>query len=340
MSLTFLIVAASNITVGYLLAVMFSKPSREEVATSSPNFNQPQPAIEPFAASHPEAQPAADPLAAEALPAAETQNTTSAQRQPNAANANAEANETASAPTTTKPEAVFTFHGALENPPAAPEPIIDAVANASQLLDTVDALVQQECPSPAEPLKPRTAEVAQATLVDVSQLEATIETWWANDPQFSTPHCVAQVEIDNFRQVTSEVGSAVAAQLASQIENRLLRALRQDDLVATLGGSRFLVLFPKTESAIAAELLNTIRNDLSATEFVVNQQVIRTTLTAGVTGAQAEESIEDFMHRAATALNHARRNGKNQIAHHDGQQIITLEATTPQPTSRTQVPLT
>jgi diguanylate cyclase (GGDEF)-like protein len=321
MSLAFMIVAASNLVVGYLLATTLGKSSQD--AAPNIRFDRRRPSEPAPEVSLPPESPA--PPAPETMASARDEEVGALQT-----NATADAFSANSS---------LTFHGAVEKHQPEEASPVDAITKATELLDAVAELVREENQVTLPSKTAEASENVMASLVDVSQLESTIESWWANDPHRSRPICVAQVEIDNFRQVTSELGTAAATQLASQIESRLLGTLRRDDLVALLGGSRFLVLFPNTESAPAAEMLNTVRGQLNATEFVFNNQVIHTTLTAGVTTARANESIEDFMLRAAAALNDARRGGRNQVAHHDGQRIATLSNDAPATLEREQVAL-
>ena len=222
---------------------------------------------------------------------------------------------------------------AVEQPPSVDKTIV----NCERWLDAADVLLQEErelrpasdaSSSPAageqaaaseSPLKPR------ATLADASQLEAAITGWWQNDPHRTRPISVGQIEIDNFRHLTAELGIAVAGNLAQQIEARVLNALRRDDLVASLGRARFLVLFFNSDGAASAEWLDQLRSRLEATDFIHGEQTIRTTLTGGIAQATADESLESFLARAADALAEARAKGRNRVAWHNGATAVFIE---------------
>src|SRR5690606_26715762 len=131
-------------------------------------------------------------------------------------------------------------------------------------------------------------------------LESAIHDWWKSHAD--EPLCVAQIEIDNLRQLSAEFDPALIGSLAQQIEAQVLHTLRYDDLVASLGRARFLAVFPGARGDVAAELLDDLRRRLASTNFVHNGREIRATLTAGVAQANGPEPLEGFLARAAEAL--------------------------------------
>lgn len=172
-----------------------------------------------------------------------------------------------------------------------------------------------------EPRQPR------ATLLDAAQLEATLNDWWQNDPSHTQPLCVAQIEIDNLRQLTADCGTLVAGNISRQLENLLLAVLRRDDALTTLGRSRFLAILPGVDAQAGAKLIEEARAQIESLEFVQSGRALLTTITGAVAQTSANESQEQLLARAAKALADARAAGRNRVAWHDGNQARMHPAT-------------
>jgi diguanylate cyclase (GGDEF)-like protein len=133
------------------------------------------------------------------------------------------------------------------------------------------------------------------------------------------------MEIDNIKQLTVDHGAAAVGNLARQVERLVLATLRRDDLVTSLGRSRFLVVFPNLDGTSAAAMLEELRVRLEATEFVHDGVKLRTSMTAAVAQAISSESVDKFLSRAAAALADARNAGRNCVAWHDGARLEIIE---------------
>jgi diguanylate cyclase (GGDEF)-like protein len=344
MSLAFGIVAAVNLVLGYALALLLQNDAHE-----SPRIDELDSAIDPYAIVKPSADRspkhsegvAASPTA---MPANSSEQFAEvAQAIQGGDQLRQVSNELAQAITdesNTNPAkpinevgavTVSEKSGSVGSEPEAQTAVVAelpiesmaaTIAKSETLLDAVEQLVQsEEEPAIAEPIS------SSSALVDASQLEVAITSWWENDPQRSKPICIGQIEIDNLRQLTAELGTAVAGNLANKIEQRVLSTLRPGDLVASLGRSRFLVLFLNADAELSAGLIESLRRRMGAAEFVQSGRSVSTTLTAGVAQATTYETVESFLARAADALAEARRGGRNRVSIHEGETISTIEPT-------------
>jgi diguanylate cyclase (GGDEF)-like protein len=76
------------------------------------------------------------------------------------------------------------------------------------------------------------------------------------------------IDLDHFKTVNDTLGHAAGDELLLTIARRLLRALRESDVVCRLGGDEFVVLLPNSEgwdyvAATAQRLLDTIRDPVT-----------------------------------------------------------------------------
>jgi diguanylate cyclase (GGDEF)-like protein len=340
MSLAFGIVAAVNLALGYALALLLHSDSHATEAVDELDA-----AIDPYATK----QPTSVTLPVNEQVATSTQEATPAQlsEQLTAAAETLKGNElsetivealaeNAKIAEPMNPEVIadkVAEIAAESREPSATKPdtervptessvesTADTIAKAETLLDTVEQLVQTE-QEPATESAPK----AGAALVDASQLEAAIVSWKESDSE--QPLSLGQIEIDNLRQLTAELGTVVAGNLANEIERRVLSSLGTGDLVTSLGRSRFLVLFSNADAAKSADLLESLRCRMSAIDFVQGVRTVSATLTAGVAQAGAHEKVEAFIARAAAALGEARQAGRNRVVVHEGETVSMIEPT-------------
>jgi diguanylate cyclase (GGDEF)-like protein len=197
-------------------------------------------------------------------------------------------------------------------------PAADANDCAEKLLASTTALVE-EIHEFAKP-EPESAE-PRAMLGDAGQLEAAIHEWWHNDPERARPICIGQIEIDNLRQLTSRLDAASLGSLTKQMERLVLSTLRRDDLVASLGRSRFLAVMPNVNATTAAQILEKLRARVENFEFGTEVGPIRATLSAAAAQSRNDDDVETLLTRSAAALREASNAGRNRVACHDGNTV-------------------
>ncbi len=125
------------------------------------------------------------------------------------------------------------------------------------------------------------------------------------------PFTVAVADIDNFSHLNATHGRE-AGDRALQLLGRVARkAVRPGDIVGRIGGDEFLFVLPRTDPDHATRAFERLREELVLAQSTIDDSPF--TLSIGVIGSGSGGTIEEILHRAAGALDHARSQGGNRV---------------------------
>lgn len=125
------------------------------------------------------------------------------------------------------------------------------------------------------------------------------------------PFTVAVADIDDFGQLNDKEGREAgdrALQLLSRVSRR---AIRPVDITGRIGGDEFLYVMPRTGPEDATRAFERLREELALAQAGSSDPSF--TLSIGVIGSESGGSIEEILHRAAGALDHAKSQGGNRV---------------------------
>ncbi len=122
------------------------------------------------------------------------------------------------------------------------------------------------------------------------------------------------LDVDRFKQFNDSFGHPAGDEVLKTVSKLLQANSRDTDLVARYGGEEFVVLLPLTQKADAIDLAERLR--FAVQSFPWEKRTV--TISLGV-ATQTSEFIkaEDLISEADTALYASKRNGRNQLTHHD-----------------------
>jgi diguanylate cyclase (GGDEF)-like protein len=138
------------------------------------------------------------------------------------------------------------------------------------------------------------------------------------------------LDLDHFKRINDTLGHSVGDELLRQVADRLVRALRDSDLVSRvgedesestvsrLGGDEFTVLLaelrdPRDMAAVATRLLAALRRpfEVRSHELVIGASI-------GMASWPADgETIDALLSNADSAMYHAKANGRNRYQFYD-----------------------
>jgi diguanylate cyclase (GGDEF)-like protein len=123
------------------------------------------------------------------------------------------------------------------------------------------------------------------------------------------PLTLLYLDIDHFKRLNDGHGHAAGDAVLRGMSDVLQRALRGSDVFGRLGGEEFCVLLPDQGEDKASALAERLRGLLAAVPRPDGQL----TVSAGIAGMRAGESVMQTLHRADLAMLQAKQSGRNRV---------------------------
>lgn len=128
--------------------------------------------------------------------------------------------------------------------------------------------------------------------------------------------CLMMIDIDHFKRFNDTYGHRIGDQVLRVLGAQLKAATSGDEVPARYGGEEFALLLPNCSLDSAAERADRLRRAL-AEQYLRNkttgESFGKVTVSIGVAVYRANESLDDFVHRADTALYSAKHQGRNRV---------------------------
>jgi diguanylate cyclase (GGDEF)-like protein len=121
------------------------------------------------------------------------------------------------------------------------------------------------------------------------------------------------LDLDNFKTVNDTFGHVAGDAVLRELAKVLRGAIRASDILCRWGGEEFLVVLRDCQRDHAIATAEKIRAAVEAQVTVHGPDSIRTTASVGATPIQADEDMEDILHRADEALYLAKEKGRNRV---------------------------
>lgn len=128
----------------------------------------------------------------------------------------------------------------------------------------------------------------------------------------STCGCLALFDIDHFKRINDRYGHDAGDRVIQAFAEIALRHVREEDLVARLGGEEFGVILPGVEPAQGREICERLRRALGAEAIEVGAgRTVSMTVSAGVAAFSAAQDRDAVMRAADVALYEAKGAGRD-----------------------------
>lgn len=128
------------------------------------------------------------------------------------------------------------------------------------------------------------------------------------------PLSVLMIDVDHFKRINDHHGHPVGDRVLAATVRQLKDALRDQDVVARMGGEEFAVMLPRTRMADALLVADRLRVQLSGLRVSSEVGDVRFTVSVGVaTRGLGDDKIDQILERADQALYLAKQGGRDRV---------------------------
>tara|TARA_R110002049_G_scaffold262028_1_gene438109 strand:+ start:411 stop:2045 length:1635 start_codon:yes stop_codon:yes gene_type:complete len=142
-------------------------------------------------------------------------------------------------------------------------------------------------------------------------LNEDLEREFTRWQRYQSPLSLIVWDIDLFKRVNDEYGHTAGDKVLKTIARIFMQATRDADFIARFGGEEFVGVFPETRLEDALILANKIREKIQKSKFHYENKPVPITASAGLATFRPNDTINDVLKRADTALSRAKEAGRN-----------------------------
>jgi diguanylate cyclase (GGDEF)-like protein len=125
--------------------------------------------------------------------------------------------------------------------------------------------------------------------------------------------CVVMIDLDWFKSINDRYGHLVGDRVLKRVVERIRECSREVDIVGRYGGEEFLLLLQGVDETVAAQLVERTRLSISATDWSQIAAGLKVSVSCGVAGTRANDTVDSLIARADHALYEAKRGGRDQM---------------------------
>jgi len=149
--------------------------------------------------------------------------------------------------------------------------------------------------------------------VNKKETEYLAEEFLKNFLRYNNTLAILMLDIDFFKKVNDTYGHLAGDLVLKEVSNTIKSLVRDSDVCGRFGGEEFIVLAPNTKLNGALKLAERIRKTIEKTKFEFESQIIKVTISIGITSASKTDSVFSLIERVDTALYAAKENGRNRV---------------------------
>jgi diguanylate cyclase (GGDEF)-like protein len=121
------------------------------------------------------------------------------------------------------------------------------------------------------------------------------------------------LDIDHFKAINDQHGHACGDLVLATIAKWIKACARNSDIIFRYGGEEFVILLSNTKLDGAELLAERIRSKIEHNTLAYNMDILKLTVSQGVSALRVNDTMESFIERADQAMYRAKKNGRNQV---------------------------
>jgi diguanylate cyclase len=125
---------------------------------------------------------------------------------------------------------------------------------------------------------------------------------------------VILIDVDHFKEVNDRFGHRAGDKCLRELTRLVGRRIRKTDFLARYGGEELVIIITDCDAENAGKIAEKIRESIDRTRFYYHEELIRLTISLGVTQAQpTDKDAENLFVRVDKAMYRAKREGRNKV---------------------------
>lgn len=135
---------------------------------------------------------------------------------------------------------------------------------------------------------------------------------------------ICMIDADGLKQINDRYGHFAGTELIRQVAAMITSNIRASDICARYGGDEFVIMFHESTRDAVVAAVERIVEDMAATPFPFEGNMLSTTLSAGLAGYPEDgPDVRTVMANADEAMYVSKRTGKNRLTLYAGQAAST-----------------
>lgn len=168
--------------------------------------------------------------------------------------------------------------------------------------------------SQAEQLKKLSITDPLTGLLNRRYLQERLEEEVARSQRYGRQLSLLMLDIDDFKSYNDSCGHPAGDRLLRYVSEAIMHSVRATDIVARFGGDEFLVLLPETDSDLAMQIAERMRQELAGAAQASAPERAAVTVSIGIASYPRDaNSLETIVEQVDRALYQAKMRGKNRI---------------------------
>jgi len=144
-------------------------------------------------------------------------------------------------------------------------------------------------------------------------LEEEFDRSCAASERRNEPLSLALLDIDNFKSLNDTHGHQAGDGALVHLAKVIKASVRPTDVVCRYGGEEFVILLPGTSLEDSVKVISRLQRELTKRFFLHDNQRLLITFSAGVAERRPDETRDEAIGRADSAMYLAKRSGKNRV---------------------------
>ncbi|MEW6179045.1 MAG: diguanylate cyclase [Chloroflexota bacterium] len=128
------------------------------------------------------------------------------------------------------------------------------------------------------------------------------------------PLSFAMIDLDHFKKVNDQYGHSAGDRVLKSLARLLKQRLRRTDLIGRYGGEEFSIIFPNTNAAEAASVVDKLRESFARLHHLSPDGVFTVTFSCGIASFPQFKTAVEISNAADKALYQAKEGGRNRVS--------------------------